>query len=41
MSDGRFVVAIYPDPDAPIFKTADRGIVGAPVEVLRVLLEQA
>jgi electron transfer flavoprotein alpha subunit len=40
MSDSRFVVAIHSDPDAPIFKMADVGIVGPPVEVLRALLDQ-
>ncbi|MER3544815.1 MAG: hypothetical protein C4311_09510 [Chloroflexota bacterium] len=41
MSDSRFVVAIHPDPQAPIFKTADLGVVGEPVAVLRALLGQA
>lgn len=41
MSDSHFVVAIHADPDAPIFQTADLGVVGAPVEVLRQLLQQA
>jgi len=41
MSDSRFVVAIHPDPQAPIFKTADWGGVGEPVAVLRALLGQA
>ncbi len=40
MSDSRFVVAIHPDPQAPIFKTADLGVVGEPVAVLRALLGQ-
>lgn len=40
MSESRFVVAIHPDPEAPIFKTADLGVVGEPVAVLRALLDQ-
>lgn len=40
MSDSRFVVAIHPDPQAPIFKTADLGVVGEPTAVLRALLER-
>ncbi|HLF29365.1 MAG TPA: electron transfer flavoprotein subunit alpha/FixB family protein [Anaerolineae bacterium] len=33
MQDARFVVAVHPDPDAPIFKQADAGIVGDPAQV--------
>jgi len=35
----RFVVAVHPDPDAPIFKQADAGIVGDPAQVARELAE--
>ncbi|HLF02344.1 MAG TPA: FAD-binding protein, partial [Anaerolineales bacterium] len=35
----KFVVAIHPDPNAPIFKYADAGIVGKPKDVLPRLLE--
>jgi electron transfer flavoprotein alpha subunit len=34
----RFVVAVHPDPDAPIFAQADLGIVGDPSEVIDRLL---
>jgi electron transfer flavoprotein alpha subunit len=34
----RFVVAVHPDPDAPIFARADLGIVGDPGEVIDLLL---
>ncbi|GAB4531062.1 MAG: electron transfer flavoprotein subunit alpha/FixB family protein [Anaerolineae bacterium] len=34
----RFVVAVHPDPDAPIFAQADLGIVGNPSEVIDRLL---
>jgi electron transfer flavoprotein alpha subunit len=34
----RFVVAVHPDPHAPIFAQADLGIVGDPVEVIDQLL---
>ncbi len=30
IQDARFVVAVHPDPDAPIFKQADVGVVGDP-----------
>ncbi len=34
----KFVFAVHPDPDAPIFARADLGIVGDPVEVIDRLL---
>ncbi len=38
--ESRFVVAIHQDPNAPIFKTADIGIVGDPKEVIPPLLAE-
>jgi electron transfer flavoprotein alpha subunit len=40
MQDARFVVAIHQDPNAPIFKTADVGIVGHPKEIIPLLLAE-
>lgn len=40
MQDAKFVVAIHQDPKAPIFKTADLGIVGDPKEVIPLLLAE-
>ncbi len=40
MSGSGFVVAIHADPEAPIFQTADLGIIGPPAEVLQALLGQ-
>jgi electron transfer flavoprotein alpha subunit len=40
MQESRFVVAIHKNPDAPIFKVADVGIVGDPREVIPALLAE-
>jgi electron transfer flavoprotein alpha subunit len=40
MQESRFVVAIHKNPDAPIFKIADVGIVGDPKEVIPLLLAE-
>ena len=37
--DAKFVVAIYPDKEAPIFKSADAGLVGDPPEMMQKLVE--
>ena len=39
MKDARYVVAVHPDPDAPILKQADAAIVGDPAKVARELAE--
>ena len=39
MQDARFVVAVHPDPDAPIFEQADAGIVGDPAKVAVELMK--
>jgi electron transfer flavoprotein alpha subunit len=40
MQESKFVVAIHKNPDAPIFKIADIGIVGDPKEVIPPLLAE-
>lgn len=40
MSSSDIVIAVNKDPDAPIFKTADYGIVGDAMEVLPILIEE-
>jgi electron transfer flavoprotein alpha subunit len=37
--DAKFVVAIYPDKDAPLVKTADAALVGDPPKILTELIE--
>lgn len=39
MKGARYVVAVHPDPDAPILKQADAAIVGDPAKVARELAE--
>ncbi len=39
IQDARFVVAIHPDPTAPIFQAADLGLVADPQEALPALIE--
>ncbi|HSV92680.1 MAG TPA: electron transfer flavoprotein subunit alpha/FixB family protein, partial [Desulfobacterales bacterium] len=40
MSSSRKVVAINRDPDAPIFKVADLGVVGDALQILPKLLDE-
>ena len=37
--DAKFVVAIHPEADAPILKSADAGLVGNPTEIVPSLIE--
>jgi electron transfer flavoprotein alpha subunit len=39
MDGAGFIVAIHPDPRAPIFELADLCVEGAPEEVLPLLLD--
>jgi electron transfer flavoprotein alpha subunit len=39
MKRARYIVAVHPDPDAPILKQADAAMVGDPAKVAKELAE--